>query len=403
MTFLLCMASLVASSLTACGPGLAVTAVAPASTAPGGLVAVQGTGFADGLLLVLDADGTEVQLQGVRVLDDARAEGRVPAAAPTGRYAMVARLDGAEARKDDALSVVADALRVHFLDVGQGDGTLVVAPTGEALLIDGGPRDAADVVRAALTEHARGRVDAVVLSHTDADHLGALVEVLQGADGRPGTDDDLTPLSAATYEDDGSCDSQLCDDARDLLAWPFDVASVGAVVPLGDVLVEIVAADGDVGTGALAGVDADNERSVVVRLTWAGRTVLVTGDLTGGGLGEADLELPLATRIGRVDVLRLAHHGSATSSRLAALEAFGPRAVVVSLGTDNAYCHPAEEVTAALTTLGAPVYATGRGVVEDIDRCGAATVWPAGARVGAGTVTLEITADGAMTLGGSPL
>jgi competence protein ComEC len=401
------LASFLLAVLAGCG-GLRIDAVTPGTTAPGGHIVVEGAGFSEGLALLLEQDGTQVQLQNLEVVDSARAEADVPGAAPNGRFDVVATQGGAEARKSDALSVVADALRVHFLDVGQGDATLVVAPSGEALLIDGGPRDAEPVVKDAITRLARGRLDAVVLSHTDADHLGALVELLQGDDNVPGTQDDLTPLYAASYFDDGACDSGLCGDARDLRAWPFAIAAVGDRVPLGDpddggALVEIVASDGDVGAGRLAGIDADNERSVVVRVSFGGRTVLITGDLTGGGLGDADLELPLASRVGRVDVLRLSHHGSATSSRLASLEAFGPRAVVVSLGTDNAYCHPAPEVTAALTALGAPVFATGAGIVEDAARCDQATTWPQGARVGQGTLTLEVAADGAMTLGGAPL
>jgi competence protein ComEC len=383
-----------------CGPGLRIDAVKPSTTAPGATVDIEGDGFGAGLSFQL-LEG-QIQLQSVEAVDATHARATIPAAAPNGTFTLVAARDGAEAKKPEALTLVADALRVHFLDIGQGDATLVVAPTGESLLIDGGPRDSADVVRNAIDEFAGGTLDAVVLSHTDADHLGGVVEVLRGEDHVAGTQDDLVPAQRYSYVDDGSCDSLLCGTARNMRAWPFTVASVGDEISLGDVKAEIVAADGDVGGGRLQNIDADNERSVVVRLEFAGKSVLVTGDLTGGGLGDVDLELPLSAQIGHVDVLRLSHHGSATSSHIAALQGFSPRAVVVSVGTDNAYCHPAVETTEALAELGARVFATGAGMVH-ADDCGETTTWPAGSRVGLGTFTLAITADGAMSLAGETL
>lgn len=390
------------TSTTACAPALRVDGVMPRSVAAGAALAITGVGFDDDLELSLEGAGVVVRLQRITVADDGHASGNVPPATPAGPYAVVARSRGQLARFDN-VQVMRGGLRVHFLDVGQGDATLVVAPGGEALLIDGGPHHRGDDVKHALATLAGGRLDAVVLSHTDADHLGGLVDILAGPDGLPGTGDDRSPEQTFGYRDDGSCTSQLCDSARALRAWPFTAPVPGEPVALGDADVTVVAVDGDVGDGRVAGADDDNARSVVVRVRYGGRSVLITGDLTGGGMGYADLEGPLARKTGPVEVLRVAHHGSDTSSNGAALAAWGPRALVMSLGTDNAYCHPAPETLERLAATGATLVSTGSGMVSDAGRCRGPTSWPAAARVGLGDVTLEIDADGTLTLAGETL
>ena len=79
-----------------------------------------------------------------------------------------------------SLAAMAGTLQVDVLDIGQGDATLVIAPGGETLLIDGGPAGSLPELRAALETHAAGRLDAVVVSHFDADHLAGFIESMSG-------------------------------------------------------------------------------------------------------------------------------------------------------------------------------------------------------------------------------
>jgi beta-lactamase superfamily II metal-dependent hydrolase len=388
------------SLLTACAPPLRLEAAAPNPIAPGGTLIVEGAGFGSDMRLSLVGAGADVTLQRVVVEDAGRAQAVVPAAAPTGSYDVVATLGDARATLP-GLRVLKDAARVYFLDVGQGDATLVVAPTGETLLIDGGPSEAGAAVRGAIATLAGGRLDAVVLTHFHADHLGGLTAVLAGEDGVPGSGDDLLPARRWSYADDGQCDSFTCDRMRRLRAWPFDVVTVGDSFLLGDIEIEAVAADGDAGAGRASGVDDPNERSVAVRISFGGRSVLVLGDLTGGGAGEADVEGPLSQRTGAIDVLRTGHHGSNTSTSAGALARWQPRAAIISVGTDNDYCHPTADTLDRLQAAGARVYATGAGMVSGTS-C-ARTVWPANAHPDVGTIALEIDLDGALTIAGDPL
>ncbi|MFZ9889062.1 MAG: ComEC/Rec2 family competence protein, partial [Myxococcota bacterium] len=164
--------------------------------------------------------------------------------------------------------------------------------------------------------------------------------------------------------------------------------------PLGEIEVEIVAADGIVGNSPIAGANDDNERSIAVLVTFAGRRLLVTGDLTGGGESTADLETPLAAITGPVDVLRTGHHGSKTSSNEAALSTWSPTIAIISAGTDNPYCHPVEEVLMRIAAHAGEVLVTGAGIVDDGDRCGGPTIAPANVFLGMGNIEIGITVAG---------
>lgn len=378
--------------------GLELLSVTP-STVPVGVsrpIVVSGIGLGEDTHFSLVSFGVEVSLSPPTPLNDNEVEVWVPAAAPSGQYDLVATNAFSEARLPNSVELVDGRARVVFIDVGQGDATLVIAPDGETLLIDGGPRAAASRVQNALQVYANGRLDAVVLSHYDADHLGGLVEVLAGPDRTPGTRDDLRPEITFAPSDSGGCATVTCERFRRLLSWPMVTASPLERFSLGAVEVALVAADGDVGEGPLPGVSSDNEHSVAVQISFGGRSALVTGDLTGGGLGTVDLETPLASRTGPVDVLRVAHHGSATSSAASALERWQPWVAVLSVGTDNAYCHPASEVLERLSMRTAHLYATGYGVVAESERCNGQTRAPEEAVFGMGDVVLDIRADGTL-------
>jgi beta-lactamase superfamily II metal-dependent hydrolase len=385
---------------------LSITSVSPdlLSAGQASELEVRGTGFVEGLSLRLEGPGLEVTLAPVTVSGDGTARARVPGAAPPGQYALVASVEGLSARLDDAVRISGASLRVVFIDVGQGDGTLVIAPGGETLLIDGGVQRNAGSVRAALEREAGGiALDAVIATQFDADHLAGVVEVLAGADANPGNADDLLPALTLAPFDDGACTTQTCGRMRSLAAWPFEAAAVGRRFALGDVEVEIVAAEGDVGDGPIAGASAVNELSIAVLVRYGGRKLLIAGDITGGGLGTVDLETPLARKTGPVDVLRVAHHGSRTSSAASALDLWQPLAAVFSFGTDNSYCHPAPEVLERVALRAGAVYSTGRGVIDAVDCCDAPTAPPPGARLGLGDLLLVVDETGELTLAGDRL
>ncbi len=372
-----------------------ITTVQPASVAAGGTIELGGRGFSSSTTARLQANGAEVQLV-VTTVTAVQLFARIPQATPPGVFDVVVDVDGVEARLPAAVTIVAGALHIRFLDIGQGDATLITGPDGSSLLIDGGPNGAIDVVREAV--RAVGGVDHVAVTHTDADHLSGVVRLLAGNDGIAGTNDDLVPETRWVGYVDDSCASQLCGNFKALNA-DFERPLVGDTLEFGDVLIEVVGRDTDFGDGPLVGATDANERSLTLVVRYAGRSVFIGGDLTGGGLGSANVEAIAGAVIGPVDVLHVNHHGSATSSSAGFLAALQPLVAVISEGTDNTYCHPDNGVLARIEAAGPQIFSTGRGIDDASGRC-EATIWPADAITGIGTIELSIDADGTLIVDG---
>ncbi|MEW5847385.1 MAG: MBL fold metallo-hydrolase [Myxococcota bacterium] len=288
------------------------------------------------------------------------------------------------------------AVRVVAVDVGQGDCTLVVGTDGTVVLIDGGGLSSGAEVRAAVQRETGGRVDHVVVTHYDADHLAGVADFLLGPDRVDGTPDDGAPEAKLwDYGDDGTCSTQTCDRYRDARMGRGQTIPLGEVISLGVAQLECVAVNGRVADGSVVPPSDENSRSVSFILRHGTFTALLAGDLTGGGEGTADVETPLARHTGPVSLLHVNHHGSKTSSNQGALALWAPRAAIISVGTDNSYCHPAQDVLDRVVEVGARVFATGGGMVNTDSRCTRTTDWPAGSRAGLGDVVVTAYSDGA--------
>jgi competence protein ComEC len=228
---------------------------------------------------------------------------------------------------------------VTFLDVGQGDATLVQAPGGLAVLVDGGPPEAS--VAAKLRAHGVTRLDLVVLTHAQEDHQGGLEEVLTGfpvdllLDGaNPSDGPDHRRIVALAH-------------GRAVRVIP---AAAGQRFRLGrflrlDVLHPKSALD------PVHGVDP-NLRAAVLHLSYRGLDVLLPAD--------AESEVTAALALPRVEVLKVAHHGSADAGTRGLLERLRPVAAVIPVGAGNRYGHPHPATMAALRAAVPRVYRTDR-------------------------------------------
>ena len=229
-------------------------------------------------------------------------------------------------------------LHVTVLDIGQGDAILVESPDGRTMLIDGGPDPELTLRRigANLPFFAR-RIDLLVLSHPHQDHVAGLVDVL-----------DRFRVGAVLH-----AGIPFGNPAYDRLLT--DAATTGvriAVLRTGQAL--------DLGGGTTARVlyptqeDAEaplpegdiNNGSVVLRLELGGFAALLTGD------AEAPIESVLASRglLEAVDVLKVGHHGSNSSTTPDLVDAINPSVAIISVGADNEYGHPAPETLATFAS-----------------------------------------------------
>ncbi|MGB5925293.1 MAG: DNA internalization-related competence protein ComEC/Rec2 [Dehalococcoidia bacterium] len=234
-----------------------------------------------------------------------------------------------------ALTMPDDKLHVSFLDVGQGDAILIQTSNGQDILIDGGPDP--QRINLELSERLSfwdRTIDLVVCTQPQADHVTGLVAVLQ----RYRVDQVLDPgvsYDSAIYQEW----LRLIEDK----GIQYDVAHAGQEIDLGSgVKMEVLNPPERLWEGTSDDVD---NNGVVLRLSWGTVSFLFTADIRA----EAELELIGQRANLRSTVLKIAHHGSATSTSEQFLAAVDPEVAVICVGAANPFGHPSLEVLERLT------------------------------------------------------
>lgn len=239
-------------------------------------------------------------------------------------------------------------LTVTFLDVGQGDAALVQTPEGRNFLIDGGGYEeygeavsrktsiSEKVLLPALKSKGITRLDGVFITHDHADHAQGAVEVLAEM-----------PVSAV-YVNPGWDDTDL----EASLNVPLRRLARGDSFTSGSTGIDILS-PADTG---IKEQEQQNEDSLILRISFGASSFLITGD--AGIEAEEQLE-----NIPETTVLKAGHHGSKYSSGQEFLEAVSPGVIIVSVGEQNRYGHPAPEAMQRFEQTGAEILRT--------DQCGA--------------------------------
>jgi competence protein ComEC len=239
-------------------------------------------------------------------------------------------------------------VEMHVLDVGQGDAILVRTDRGRWLLFDAGRVwRSGDAGRSTIIPYVMrrgGRVVTFVLSHPHADHLGGAATVFRA-------------LHPATFWDAAFAQGSVV--YREVLRTALDSRVEWKRVHPGDeiqvdgVTVEFLAPD-SAWTASLAD---PNEASAIALVRYRAARFLLVGDAEQA---EEAWLLDHARQELRADVLKVAHHGSSTSSGDEFLAAVNPQAAIISVGAENGYGHPSADVLAALGRIGARVFRTDR-------------------------------------------
>lgn len=237
----------------------------------------------------------------------------------------------------DSVSDVKDGiLEVHYIDVGQGDCTLIKCGD-KSMLIDAGDNDKGTLIQNYLQKQGISRLDYVIATHPDSDHIGSMDVILYKfpCDTVIMTD---VKRDTRTYRDV----IKVIEDKQYKVTRP----QVGDVYKLGDAEFTILA--------PVSEYKDVNNTSIGIRLTYGNNSFVFTGD--GEGQAEKDI---LANGMNLdCDVYKVAHHGSKDSTSKEFLNAMSPAYAVISCGADNSYGHPHSRVLKELSYRGIEVYRT---------------------------------------------
>lgn len=229
-----------------------------------------------------------------------------------------------------------DIMQVHFIDVGQGDAALITCGE-EAMLIDAGDNSMGTTVQKYLMQQGIDKLEYVIATHPDADHIGGLDVIIYKFD----------------------CEMILMPDAekdtesyQDVLAvmenqyYQKTVPKVGDTYTLGSANFQII-------SPALTYAEANNN-SIVIRLVHGDNSFLFTGDAEV----QAQQEMTYGGYELQSDVIKIPHHGGSSSYQKWFYQEVKPAFAVIFCGKDNGYGHPSKEVLEALKELGVSVYRT---------------------------------------------
>jgi competence protein ComEC len=229
-------------------------------------------------------------------------------------------------------------LEVHYIDVGQGDATLIKCGS-HAMLIDGGNNNKGTTVQLYLKKQGVESLDYVIGTHPDADHIGGLDVIVY----KYNCDTVIMP----DYEKDTKTYQELVDVIHDKnmkITYPV----VGEQYALGEAKFTIIAPNSNSYGGNA------NDYSVAILLEYGKNRFLFTGD------AEETSEAEMLTNGIDIsaDVYKVAHHGSRSASTQEFLNAVHPKYAVISCGEGNSYGHPHAEVLNRLRSMGVEVFRT---------------------------------------------
>jgi len=230
-------------------------------------------------------------------------------------------------------------LRIWFFDVGQGDGIFIETPNGKQILIDGG-RDKTILEKLSSVMWPWDRtLDAIIATHPDADHVTGLVSVLERYN---------VETIYETGVRGGTSAIEAFEDAIQQEDANHSLVRAGQTVLFDGVLFHVYWPTDQ----AIQTQTDRNNTSIVIVVEYGAERILLTGD------AEEMVEHEIEKKMGDVDVLKLGHHGSKTSSSVSFLKSVQPEVAIVSAGLNNSYGHPHPIVLSRLRELGVRILRT---------------------------------------------
>jgi beta-lactamase superfamily II metal-dependent hydrolase len=232
---------------------------------------------------------------------------------------------------------------VYFIDVGQGDAELIKTSDGKNVLIDAGPPSAGSTLVSFLESHNSTTLDAFVLTHPDADHIGGGADVMKACSVLSIYQSGYSTGTKTFAAFEAAVKLEGCPSYNDTQLNPGDrLLSINSTVTF-----EIMAINAQSG-------DA-NDASVVIKMTDGTVDFMFEGDASSSVESQMDNAYGDAMDI---EILKIGHHGSSSATSASFLSATTPAVAVIEVGTGNIYGHPTNQTLDRLRAAGSQVYRT---------------------------------------------
>ncbi|MDO5009980.1 MAG: ComEC/Rec2 family competence protein [Intestinibacter bartlettii] len=227
---------------------------------------------------------------------------------------------------------------VHIIDVGQADSILITTPSNQNMLIDGGDEDSAKIIKSYLKNKKIKNLDVVVATHPDSDHIGSLDYIIDNFD--------VEKIYMPKQSTDSECYINLIESCNKK-NLKVNYLSKDDSFNL-DTYTKIYVLSPNYIT------DNNNSNSIVLNISYKNNNFLFTGDCEESN----EMDIINSYDLKNTDFLKVAHHGSSTSSSLAFLEETTPDIAVISCGYKNSYGHPHRSTLDNLESVNSKVFRT---------------------------------------------
>ena len=264
-----------------------------------------------------------------------------PAGSPQQDSAASSQPDSSAASQSgsSALSDTTQAstnVTIKFIDVGQGEAILIALPE-KTMLIDAGPTGSAPKIAQVLQELGRDKIDYLVATHPDEDHIGGMADVISSTQ--------IGTIYAPNKTNNTATYRKFLTAIQNN-NLQITLAEAGTIIDQTDAYkLEILWPTKD------ANFPDTNDYSIIIKLTVGTKTFLFTGDAPTSAI--------LDSNPGHIDVLKLSHHGSRTGTNEQLVRRLSPTYAVLSYALDNSYGHPMQSVLNALHKHSVEVWGTG--------------------------------------------
>ena len=264
-----------------------------------------------------------------------------PAGSPQQDSAASSQPDSSASSQPDTGAPSATAqtsanLTIKFIDVGQGEAILIALPE-KTMLIDAGPTGSAPKIAQVLQELGRNKIDYLVATHPDEDHIGGMADVISSTQ--------IGTIYAPNKTNNTATYRKFLTAIQNN-NLQITLAEAGTIIDQTDAYkLEILWPTKD------ADFPDTNDYSIIIKLTVGTKTFLFTGDAPTSAI--------LDSNPGHIDVLKLSHHGSRTGTTEQLVRKLSPTYAVVSYAVDNSYGHPMQSVLNALHKHSVEVWGTG--------------------------------------------